>query len=135
MTTCKDKGQSCHGVATHTPECFFHHFMSYTGHWRQPDEIKAMLNKAYLDGFDAGVYAGNNLNPIERTVGKSVFTKIWLDELVDNVDSVYTSPKRVEETPKSIHVRTGANYLTTRIRLWAGRIVQKLSQSHTKTDQ
>ncbi len=50
------KGQNCtatNGVG-HSPECLFEHFLSYTGYWSQPEDIRALLKQAYFDGIDAG---------------------------------------------------------------------------------
>lgn len=49
---------SC-GGSPHTQDCMFQHFLSYSGCWRQPDNIRAMLRNAYIHGLDA--------NPAYRT--------------------------------------------------------------------
>lgn len=78
---------------------------------------------------------GESFYLVPRDEDQAYFPSYGETRPKQRVKPVYTSPERVEKTPKAMHVRTGANYLTAGIRLWAERIVRKLSQSHTKTDQ
>lgn len=60
---CKDSYQEfkdhCKGVnctstygSTHSKECYFEHFLAYTGYWRQPFDVIDILRQAYYDGIE-----------------------------------------------------------------------------------
>lgn len=42
------------GGYDHTIECMWEHFMSCTGYWKYPEDVREALKLAYEHGFDAG---------------------------------------------------------------------------------
>lgn len=47
------------GGYKHSVTCMWEHFMSYTGCWKYPEDVREALKLAYQHGYEAGVTTGH----------------------------------------------------------------------------
>jgi len=73
---------SCGGTP-HTDECYFGHFLAYTGFAGESPEIIEKLKKAYFDGIDAG-----RPHDPEKATGSGELPASNLEKLLREVDVI-----------------------------------------------